>query len=140
MTLPWRIVLFVAPIVLAAICKVTIASAAGGAEFAIYQSEPARLVDWSVDLLLTGTAILLGVLLYVHSGTVTTTPGGVAVSPKDLVICGGVQIAAVILIFGSTIGLPHVPLIHQYFEQIATIWLPNMIGLVAFLWVIVKLT
>jgi hypothetical protein len=140
MKLPGRISLFILPIGLAAICKATIASAAGGEELLLYQNHPAKLVDLSIDLLLTATSILLGVLLYVQSGATTVTPGGAPIRTSDLVICSAVQIVGLVLIFGSTVGLPHVPIVEQNYEQAATIWIPDAIGLVAFGWVITKLT
>jgi hypothetical protein len=139
-----RILIFVAPIILAAICKATLASAAGGAELDVYSREPAKLIDVSIDLLLTATSILLGVLLYVQAGGTLTRPGTTGAQPQvrttDVVICGFIQIAALILIFGSTIGLPHIPFIKAHFNTLATIWLPDLVGFFAFMWVVVKLT
>jgi cadmium resistance protein CadD (predicted permease) len=140
MGLPKRLGIFFAPIGLATICKATLASANGGADFAVYQAEPAKLVDLSIDLLLTAAAVLFGVMLYVNS-KVTTKPGtDETIEVHDVVVCAFVQIVALILIFGSTIGLPHIPYVKDNYQSLVTIWAPDLLGLFAFVWVIVKLT
>jgi hypothetical protein len=141
MTVWKRMLIFLAPIALAACCKATLASAAGGEELAVYMQEPAKLIDLSIDLLLTATSILLGVLLYVQAGGAITRPGASApIQTNDVVVCGFVQIAALILIFASTIALPHIPLVEANYKRMATIWLPDLLGFLAFAWVVVKLT
>jgi len=141
MKLGARVLLFLIPIVLAALCKaIIIVCTASAADKLVLFQHPERLVDVSIDLLMTATAVLLGVLLYVQSGTATTTPGGAAITTSDIVICCAVEITALVLVFGLTLAMPQIPYIHDNYEAAATIWIPDLIGLVAFLWVIKELT
>jgi hypothetical protein len=134
-----RVLLFIAPLVLAAVAKATVATAEAG-ELAICKAHPAKTIDLSIDLLPTASSVLLGVLTFVRSGAVTSTPNGTPIKAGDLVTCGFMQVAAIILIFGCTIGLPQVGWIPENHLPFVTIGIPDVFGLSALGWVILKLT
>jgi hypothetical protein len=135
-----RLFVLIGPVLLTALVKATIAFATGGEEYKLYDENPLKLADLSIDLLLAAFAVLVGVQAYkLKSGTPVTVEGK-EIKSKDIVICAAIQIAALILIFASVVLLPKVPFIQQNWKNLATIGLPDFIGFVAFGWVIVKLT
>lgn len=126
---------FVLPLGLAAICKATIATA----ERAIYQMHPIKMLDLSIDLLLTATSILLGVLKYVRSGAVTSTPTGTPIKTDDLAVGGITQIAALILIYASPLWLPQMGWVPDKYLPFEAIWVPDVFRTLALWWVIAQL-
>lgn len=134
-----RVGIFALPVLVSAFCRAGLAQA-DPAELKLYQNDHAKVVDISVDLTLTAAAILLGVLLYIPAGGSLAKPGrGVAVvTHSDLVWSGFVIAAAIVLLF----FLGVVPTIFGFGDtwDVFRIWLPDAVGLLTLLFVVVRLT
>ncbi len=142
MRLSGRIGIFVAPVILTALCRVALATASKE-ELPLYQNNHAKIVDLSVDLVLAAAAILLGVLLYVPSGGHLQKPGGSVrdvVSQRDLVICAAVIVTALVLLFFFVLAVPPIFGYEEDRYHVLHIWLPDVIGLAALISVVVRLT
>ena len=139
MNIAGKMAIFIAPTILGVICKTTIVAASNPEEIEKIVKRPVKLFDLSFDLLLTSTSILIGLLLYVKAAnnpTITVPGTTTTLTVYDVVICTLVQIVAIILIFGCTIVMSKTSPEHL---DLATIWLPDLFGLFALTWIVVKL-
>ncbi len=128
---------FGGPVLLAALIRAILIVAEGGPERDIYDQDKAKFFDVSLDLLLAGVAILLGLLLFIKGGSTVNKPGtNQVISPADLIVCFVVQLVALIFVLFFAITGPH------FFPdqaRVTTIWIPDLLGLVALLWSMWKL-
>jgi hypothetical protein len=141
MWIGWRIGIFVAPVLLAVILKYTIVAAQDGEELALISKRPAKVFDLSLDFLLVAFSILLGMLLYTQNAGAFTIPGSTKqITARDVLICAVVQFVAIVFIFAFVLAAPHLPGWPQQHLDFVTIWLPDLLGLAALIWVVFKLT
>jgi hypothetical protein len=138
MRLLGRIAIFVAPVALTALCRAALA-ASDAQELLLYHSNPAKIVDLSVDLILDSAAILLGVLLNVPKNGVLAKPGGGSITQADLAFCGFILVAALAALFFLVLAVRP---IFGYADahHVFSIWLPDAVGLSTLIVVVVRLT
>jgi hypothetical protein len=118
-----KALVFLGPAILAAITRTTLVVVHGGVALAEADRDPAGLFDSSIDLLLASTAILLGLPLYVKTGSTLTKPGtAIPIPPDDIVFCCFVLIVALIMILFSSLALPHFAPAHT---DLCTVWFPD---------------
>jgi hypothetical protein len=145
MKLSSRLLIYSLPIVFASLSKATFAIMAGGKEAEFYKENPAKLVDVSVDLLLTAAAIFLGLAIAFAAAAAPPAPPpapGPPIKHLDLVICGSILVGALILMYAVVALLPSLaPGVGLSLGlKVSTIWIPDAIGIIAFAWIIYKLT
>jgi hypothetical protein len=128
---------FGGPVLLAAVIRAILIVAGGGPELALYDADKVKFFDVSLDLLLAGFAILLGLLLFVNGGNTVNKPGtNEPILVGDLIVCFVVQLFALIgILFSSIIGPHFVPAM----VTTTTIWIPDALGVGALLWSMWKL-
>ena len=140
MNIGLRIIIFVVPVLMAVIWKYTIVAAENGDELKLIVNRPAKMFDLSIDLALVAFSILLGMLLYTYKGGVFRNPtSGKDITAMTVLGCALVQIAAIFLIFALVLAGPHVPGLQQHLDLV-TIWVPDLIALVALIVIVFKLT
>jgi len=141
MNIVWRIIIFVAPVLLAVLWKYTIVAAENGDELKLILKRPAKMFDLSIDLALVAFSILLGMLLYTYNGGVFRNPSsGKDITAMTVLGCALVQIGAIFLIFALVLGAPHVPGWPQQHLDLVTIWGPDLIAFAALIVIVFKLT